>query len=751
MGAELLSSKIVLQEEQPRVRAIAGVPTAIGMSVGIVERGPIGTAVVVSSDPEFDAVFGSDIAAGYTRQSVRGFFQNGGQSLVFVRTVHYTSISNAASKTSLAATLDLNTAAAAPSAGSVLGSVVGPFVLASGDTLNVDIDAGGPVAATFTAAAAARTAANAGPYALVNGQNITVKINGGPVQTIAFLTAEFVAIGAATATEVAAVIAAKIVGASVDLNGGNPRITSDQQGTGSSVEVTGGTANGALGFAAGVVSGTGNVANIAVVSVAEVKTIVEAAVAGSLVTNVAGAVQIASTTVGVLSSVQVTAPSTADDELGLDNAVHSGLSGVPAPTLTVDGKSDGTYANAITILVLPASDAKPEHFNLNVVKSGIVVERWPNLSMDPAESQYVETVINEADTGSRYIQITDLLVNPSNIPAERPANSPGTPPVAFGPMTGGDDGLVGLVDNDFIGDDAAKTGLHAFDQSNAGNLLFVPDRVTPAVQNAMLAYAEIYRNMAIFCVLDSPLGLGYAAMAAYMESSGLEGSTEFGEISWPQIKILNPSRPIFGNTANIVVPASGHVAGMMARTDASRVGGVYEPPAGVEKGRIIGATGVEDEAVFEEAVRDFVAIHRVNPITKLRGFPIALDDSMVLKGGGNFPSISERRGVIFIEQSLKDGMQFARQRNNDEQLRDEMDRTTTGFLITQMQVGAFRTKDPETAFFVDTSEALNPPSQVFANKVNQRVGLATQKPSRFVILSFSQDTRALDEELAAAS
>jgi hypothetical protein len=160
---------------------------------------------------------------------------------------------------------------------------------------------------------------------------------------------------------------------------------------------------------------------------------------------------------------------------------------------------------------------------------------------------------------------------------------------------------------------------------------------------------------------------------------------------------------------------------------------------------------VEDEAVFEEAVRDFVAIHRVNPITKLRGFPIALDDSMVLKGGGNFPSISERRGVIFIEQSLKDGMQFARQRNNDEQLRDEMDRTTTGFLITQMQVGAFRTKDPETAFFVDTSEALNPPSQVFANKVNQRVGLATQKPSRFVILSFSQDTRALDEELAAAS
>lgn len=64
-----------------------------------------------------------------------------------------------------------------------------------------------------------------------------------------------------------------------------------------------------------------------------------------------------------------------------------------------------------------------------------------------------------------------------------------------------------------------------------------------------------------------------------------------------------------------------------------------------------------------------------------------------------------------------------------------------------MNLGAFRTKDPATAFFVDLSDALNPPSVVFQKKVIGRIGLATQKPADWIIFYFSQDTRALLEEL----
>lgn len=39
---------------------------------------------------------------------------------------------------------------------------------------------------------------------------------------------------------------------------------------------------------------------------------------------------------------------------------------------------------------------------------------------------------------------------------------------------------------------------------------------------------------------------------------------------------------------------------------------------------------------------------------------------------------------------------------------------------------------------------------IFAGKLIARVGLATNKPAEFIILRISQDTRALEAELAAA-
>lgn len=91
------------------------------------------------------------------------------------------------------------------------------------------------------------TAGNPENYALANGETLTVKVDGQSAeQTVTFETGDFVSIGAATAEEVAAVISADLV--SPPATGGGttaPTITSDSSGT---IEVTGGTANGALGF-----------------------------------------------------------------------------------------------------------------------------------------------------------------------------------------------------------------------------------------------------------------------------------------------------------------------------------------------------------------------------------------------------------------------------------------------------------------------------------------------------------------------
>lgn len=92
------------------------------------------------------------------------------------------------------------------------------------------------------------TAGNTETYALANGETLTVRVDGqSAAQTVTFNTGDFANILLATAAEVAAVISADLTtpAATGGTAGGAPTITSD---SGGSVRVTGGTANGALGF-----------------------------------------------------------------------------------------------------------------------------------------------------------------------------------------------------------------------------------------------------------------------------------------------------------------------------------------------------------------------------------------------------------------------------------------------------------------------------------------------------------------------
>ena len=744
MGSQLLASKVVIVEEEPRIRNVPALPTAVAGAVGITERGPVGQAVLVTSFEEFVETFGGFTPNSDLALAVQAFFQNGGQTMWVVRTVHYTDINTAASKTSSAATGTIPTAALAPAPGSVLGTVTAPFDLEPGDTLIVAVDGGAPSTATFTATAAARQSGNAEPFALADGQTLTVRIDGGAVQTITFLASEFGAIGAATAAEVAAVINAKIAGASATVTGAGARvtITSDRRGTSSSVEVTGGTANGALGFPLGAATGTGNVAHIDSVTPAEVKALVEAAVTGVTVTSDADRVRITSNTLGPTSSVQVQAASTADDELGLDNAAHAGNAAGSLATLRVDGKWDGAYANDIRVLIAPATSGAADEFNLTVEDNGLVIEIFPNLTMDDSKPNHVEAAINHRDRGSNLIRVTDLqaLASPPN---DRPANGAFT-------LAGGSDGLAGLDDNDFIGSPAEKTGMHALDVVQDVSILIVPGRATAAVHNAMISYCEVTRDKACFAILDPPAGQTAPGIVTYVEATaGLLNLSEFAAIYWPRVRIVNPSKTVFGNVADLTVPPSGHVAGVYARVDSSRPGGVYIPPAGIENGRLFGVIGFETDAVLEEAKRDLVFPKNINPLTTFPGAPRHIDGARTLKGDGNFPTVAERRGVIFIEQSLKLGLLFAKHQNNTPALRATLARTATAFLLIQLKNGAFASSDPKKAFFVDFGDALNPPSVVFSRQVIGRIGLATAKPAEFIVLRFSQDTRALDEELAA--
>jgi uncharacterized phage protein gp47/JayE len=108
-------------------------------------------------------------------------------------------------------------------------------------------------------AKAALTNGVADTYALSDGQTLTIKIDGGAVQTATFNTGDFVDIANATAAEVAAVIDTDITGGTAGTvsSGGSTfvRASSETDGPGSSIEITGGTANAALSFSTTEIKG----------------------------------------------------------------------------------------------------------------------------------------------------------------------------------------------------------------------------------------------------------------------------------------------------------------------------------------------------------------------------------------------------------------------------------------------------------------------------------------------------------------
>ena len=751
MTAKLLASEVVFEETSGTTPVVPSQATAVTGLVGVTQRGPIGRAVVSQSFDEWRKIWGDYIANSDAILAAKSYFDNGGTELHTVRVVHCSDASDPTTRTSAQASLDLQTAAAAASAGTVQSSLSGPWNITPGHTLQIKVDGGGTLTVTVSATQASRTSGGSAPFGLVNGQTLTVAIDGGGAATVTFSTAMFVDITQATALEVAAVINARFaalgIGAVASVSGGQVVITSNKKGTGSSVNVTGGSANAVLTFTTGAVAGSGNVANAAAVTTTELAGLVNTAlgVAGTATTP-GGYLKITSATTGGASSVQVLGSSTALAEVGFDSAVHAGNSGAAVGRFRAKGKTDGAYANAITLVVAAATSGAATAFNLQVVKSGATAETWPNLSVDPNDARYALTIVNDVNTGSDLIVLEDLLLSSALTPAA------GT----FGPLTGGDDGLAGLVDADYVGGTGANgdVGLRALDAVSTLSILIVPGRATAAVHNAMITYCEITRAGRVFAILDPPRNQSATQVIAYVKSTAaLQRLSEYGAIYWPNVLVDNPSTAAYGSAVTLVAPPSGAIAGLYSRVDASGPAGVFQAPAGVQNGRLLGVRGVEMPEVLKKAKRELVFPELINPISSEPGYSFTfLDGARTLKDvGAAFPTIGERRGVIFVEATLTIALTAIRHRNITAALLNEAKRDAVAFLLNLTRNEAFASTTPSQAFTVDFGSGLNTPSTKAARQVHGRLGLATAKPAEFVIVQVSPDTRALDAELAAAA
>jgi len=749
---QLLSSKWVVKRQPPRVTNIPSEATAVTANIGVTERGPIGIDTLVTSWEEFYRKFGGITANADASMQAYLFFEEGGQMLHVTRTCHYSNIDSAATYAATKGTANLSTGAVSPSTGSIDTTESAPFNLSNGDTLLIEaINDGvssGDLTTTFTGTAAQVESA-AEMYALADGQTLTLKVDKGPEQSLSFLTAEFVDITTATAKEVAAVIGAKATGIRVTSDSSKVQVISDVAGSSSYVEITGGTANAVLGFSTSEQAGTGNVEDLANVTVDELYGLLTTALGVNAdVSKTVTVVTIASIGTGADSSIQVKAVSTADTKIGLTNAVYSGSDGGTAVTLRIDGKTEGSYTDDVQIAVEAASSGVSSEFNLSIIVGGYVEESFPNLTMDSDNDRYIETVINHTAIGSDYIAGVDMSAAGSVL-QRRPTNGS-----SFGPLTGGGDGLSSLSATDFIGSSVARNGMHSLERVNSVDLLIIPNYSSvSAVANAMIQYCEIDKSSMMFCIIDPPASKTAVEMVTWLEDEAqIYGESEQAATYWPRIRVSNKWESVYGSDDTVVVSPSGAIAGLYARNDASGPGGIYKTPAGSDaQGQLytaVGFEGDEDEPheVEDEKKRDIIFPKRINPIRRDSG-PIYLDGARCLKGDGPFPFVQQSRGTIKISREMTNGLDWVRHKRNSKSLRNRVQRAAIKYLNSQTAVNAFASKDPDKAYFLDVSEQLNTPSVQASGQLLVRVGLAYEDPIEWGVLMITKDTRKLEDEL----
>lgn len=241
----------------------------------------------------------------------------------------------------------------------ILGTIDGPFTLANGSTFVVNPDGEGDDTVTFAAAPGTSVSGENAPEDIhtETDTKFMISVDGDTAEEVALNLAACTS-GANTATEMQTKIRAlggTKAAVTVAFAATKYTITSGTAGTASAVVVTNAAAGNIaeelkLGAANGgtETAGTGDAANIAAATAAEVAVAIATKATGWVATAVGDKVRIESTTTGKDSSLVVNAASTADTVLGITGSAYG------AQGLGFGG--DMADANYVAVLTLNASE-----------------------------------------------------------------------------------------------------------------------------------------------------------------------------------------------------------------------------------------------------------------------------------------------------------------------------------------------------------------------------------------------------------
>ena len=409
----------------------------------------------------------------------------------------------------------------------------------------------------------------------------------------------------------------------------------------------------------------------------------------------------------------------------LPSASRPGMS-----ALRISAVEPAAAGNDISVEVTKAAEGpEDEAFKLVVKRGGKVEETFDNLTTKKGK-QNVTTLVNEQ---SKLIKIEE--VGTASVLERKPA--PGT--VALG--GGGQVPAARVTPDDYIGDPGDRSGFGGLEAIEEITMVSVPDVMAAyqggaldlegvqAVQLGMLAHCELMGDR--IAILDSPPGLNAQQVREWrMDKAGYD--SRFAALFWPWTKVFDPN-----SGQNVLVPPSGHMAGIWARSDAAR--GVHKAPANEV---VRGAIALETNLTKSE--HDLLNPVGINCIRAFPGRGIRVWGARTLSSDPAWRYINVRRLFNYLEESILEGTQWVVFEPNDTDLWARIRRTVNAFLLRVWRDGALFGRVPEEAFYVKCDEETNPPELVEAGQVTVEIGIAPVKPAEFVVFRLAQFSGGAD-------
>ena len=250
-----------------------------------------------------------------------------------------------------------------------------------------------------------------------------------------------------------------------------------------------------------------------------------------------------------------------------------------------------------------------------------------------------------------------------------------------------------------------------------------PDRdAITRVQVGVLDHCT--RHQGRFAILDSRTDLSVEEVTGQRDDL-VRGLVEpvNGALYYPWLK-LDQVR---------LVPPSGHVAGIYARTDEKA--GYFKAPANEE---ILGI--VDLEVPIGNSEQD-----KLNPIgvNCLRAFPgrgIRVWGARTISGDPNWRYINVRRLFLTLQRWIDRNMAWANFEPNTPRLWVRISRELSGFLDGLWRAGALAGQTRDQAYYVKCDSETNPLEIREAGQTITEIGLAPGRPAEFVVVRIVHQT-----------